>query len=136
MMKARKILYLAIVASILSLAIALPALADDGAIPMWIQRNRMTSCGGGPGPDRVIAKVHIFDANRAMVTGAAVSAEWTLPDGSTLVETIDTDSQGTAAFRVFEGRGDYQICVTGVVKDGWQYDPSLNRDEVCSSVHV
>lgn len=135
MMKARKILYLAIVASILSLAIALPALADE-PVTMWVQRNRMAYCGrSSGGTDRVVAKVHIFDANKAMVTAAAVTAEWTLPDGSNLVKTVDTGFQGIAEFTLWAGRGAYQLCVLDVVKDGWLYDASLNV-ETCSTIVV
>jgi len=135
-MKARKLLYLAIVAAILSLAIALPALADE-PVTMWVQRNRMAWTGrSSGGPDCVVAKIHIFDANKAMVTGATVTAVWT-HDGSSLGETTSvTGFQGIAEFRLFEGRGEYEICVTDVVKAGWQYDASLNTDSVCSSINV
>ena len=134
-MKTRKMLHLAILAAVLTLAIAAPALAEE-PVTMWIQRNRMNYCGRGPGPDRVIAMVHIFDATRAMVSDAEVTAEWTLPDGANLVKTVNTNEQGIAEFSVWERGGDYQICVQGVTKNGWQYDASLNMDAECSSFHV
>jgi hypothetical protein len=135
-MKPRKILALSLAVAALSLAVALPAVAEE-PVAMWIQRNRMTWCGrSSGGPDRVVAKIHIFDETRAMVDGATVLAVWTLPDGTTLEEEVATDFQGIAEFRQWEGRGDYQICVTDVVKAGWEYEPELNFDSVCSSTHV
>jgi hypothetical protein len=139
-MRTRKILYLAIAAAILSLAVALPALAEE-PIPMWIQRNRMAWTGrSSGGPDMVVAKIHIFDANRAMVTDAKVTATWTHtgPLGTTIIAGVDsfTAFQGIAEFRLWKGRGEYEICVTDVDKGGWLYDPTLNFGSECSSIDV
>ena len=140
-MKARKILYLAIVATILSLAIALPALADDPEpvpVTMWVQRIQMIRTGRSPkGSDRVGAMIHVLDANGEPVVDATVTTEWALPDGSTLEAEKLTCIQGVAAvFVPLDGPGDYTVCVLNVVKEGWLYDPSLNPDEECSSIYV
>jgi hypothetical protein len=60
--------------------------------------------------------------------GATVSAQWLLPDGTRLEEQVLTNEQGIAEFRLWEGRGNYQLCVTSVTKTGWLYDPSLDRE--------
>ena len=143
-MKARKILYLAIVATILSLAIALPALADDPEpvpVTMWVQRIQMIRTGRSPkGSDRVGAMIHVLDANGEPVVDATVTTEWALPDGSTLEAAKLTCSQGTeppqvqgrraravvppqwdcefgvaAVFVPLDGPGDYTVCVLNVV---------------------
>lgn len=75
-----------------------------------------------------MGKIHIRDANLAMVVGASVTAEWTLPDGSVFQETVLSAFQGIAEFRVWDGRVVYKLCVIDVVKDGWQYDVSLDRE--------
>jgi hypothetical protein len=128
-----------VLASALSLAIGAPVLAEEPAPPtaMWIQRNRLAWTGRSYSTsDEVVAKIHIFDATRSMVTGATVTAVWTF-DGTFLAgATSVTAFQGIAEFRLPAHRGQYQICVADVTKDGWRYDAGLNRDSECSSINV
>jgi hypothetical protein len=135
-MKTRRILYLAIVAAVLSLAIALPALADE-PIEMWVQRNRMAWTGRSYSTsDAVVAKIHIFDATRAMVPGATVTAMWSFDGDDIGQATSVTGSRGIAEFIRPATRGRYQICVIDVVRDRWQYNAGLNMDSECSAINV
>jgi hypothetical protein len=128
-MKAKHVLYLAIIVGLLAPMSALPVLAEGDGITMWVHRARVAYTGRSPhGPDAVVAFIHVRDVTLDMVEGATVAAEWTLPDGSTIQEEMLTNGQGIAEFRLWEGRGDYMICVTGVTKVGWSYDPTLDRE--------
>ena len=62
------------------------------------------------------------------VSGATVSAEWTLPNGSLVPQQALTSAKGVATFRVkSRSAGAFEICVTDVVKAGYLYDPAQNR---------
>ena len=133
MKKARQLLYVAIVAGILVLTIASSVLADGDAIPMWVHRARLNYNGrSSTGDDRVVALIHVRDANNEMVAGATVTAEWTVPDPDpderVFRETTLTNLKGIARFSVWEGRGEYMICVIDVTKGGWLYDRNLDRE--------
>jgi hypothetical protein len=133
-MKARKCLFAAVVAAILVTAVVIPVVAED-PIAMWVSRVRLAYNGrSSHSPDRIVAMVHVRDANLATVEEAEVTARWTLPNG-TLTETAVTAFQGIATFSLWEGRGAYQLCVTDVTKDGWDYDQGLNR-ETCAELTV
>lgn len=131
-MKVKHVLYLVIIIGMLAPAIAFPVLAEEGDIPMWVHRARLAYVGrSSGGPDAMVAYVHIRDASLDMVEGAAVTIQWTLPDGSTPdEEMLITDSCGVAKFTRWDGEGEYKFCVTDVTKAGWDYDPDLglNRD--------
>ena len=130
-MKAKHLLYLTIILGILVSLSAVPALADEGDTPtlMWVHRARLAYTGrSSNGPDSIKAYVHIRDATLDMVEDAMVTAEWTLPDGNTKTEQVLTDVRGIAIFSVWEGWGDYKICVTNVTKDGYLYDAGLDRE--------
>lgn len=126
-MKAR-LLFVALIAVVLGAVIVVPAMADDD-IPMWVSRVRLAWNGRSSGsPDRVVGMVHVRDANLAAVEGATVTAQWTLPNGTTLQQTALTEFQGIATFSVWAGGGEYRLCVADVTKDGWLYDPGLNLE--------
>lgn len=128
-MKTKLPLYLAIVVTMLVSAIAFPVLAAEDPIPMWVSRARLAYVGrSSTGPDAVVGLIHIRDAAKAKVEGATVTAEWTLPDGTFFQETAVTDSAGIARFSIWVGQGDYTLCVKGVTKEGWLYDPNLDRE--------
>jgi hypothetical protein len=135
-MRTKLPLYLVIAVTMLVSLIAVPVLADDGPIPMWVSRARLAYNGRSSGsPDRVVGMIHVRDANLSMVPGAAVTAEWTLPDGTVFQKTAVTAFQGIAQFTVWAGRGVYKLCVIDVTKDGWLYDPSLDL-ETCPTFIV
>jgi len=134
-MKARQMLFVAVVAAVLATTIALPVMAED-AIAMWVSRARLAYNGrSSHSPDRIVGMIHVRDANLATVAGAEVTAQWTLPDGTVVEQTAVTAFQGIATFQVWEGRGVYRLCVTDVAKDGWDYDQDLNR-ETCAELLV
>ena len=128
-MKAKKQLYLAILAGILALTIAVPVLAEEDAILMWVHRARLNYIGRCvTEPDQMVALIHIRDAENDMVEGAKVTATWTLPDLTTVTESTFTGAQGFARFSRWDTKGTYKFCVDGVTKDGWLYDDSLDRE--------
>jgi hypothetical protein len=132
-MKAKHVLYFVIIVGLLASTGALPVLAEEGDIEMWVHRTRVTYTGrSSGGPDAIVAYIHIRDTNLEMVEGALVTALWTLPDGSTYEQKLLTNAQGIAPLSVWEGAGDYTICVTDVTKAGWEYNPELNW-ETCGS---
>ena len=67
--------------------------------------------------------VTIKDAFGKSVSGARVSALWTLPDGSTRLVYANTDSLGRARFTTSGGRGTYTLTVLNVTKVGYFFDP-------------
>ena len=77
----------------------------------------------------VLALVPILDQDGAPITGADVTAEWTLPNGRTKVRTVATRPGRGALFRV-QARMDglYTITVLDVAADGYTYDPSQNME--------
>ena len=128
-MKAKKLLYLAILAGILVSTIAVPVLAEGDAILMWVHRARLNYIGRCvTEPDQLVALIHIRDAENDMVEGAKVIATWTPPVGPTFSESELTGAQGFARFSLWAGKGTYTFCVTDVIKDGWQYDETLDRE--------
>lgn len=131
-----RLLFLALVVVMLGAMIAIPVMAEDDEITMWVSRARVAYNGrSSSSPDRVVGMIHVRDANLATVEGAAVTAQWTLPDGTIREASTVTAFQGIATFTVWAGRGQYQICVTDVTKDGWLYDSSLNL-ETCGVLTV
>ena len=125
-MKAKLTLIIAL--CVLLSFIALPVLAED-PIAMWVSRARLAYVGrSSTGPDAVVGLIHVRDANLQMVAGATVTATWTTPDGEELHQTAVTAFQGIAEFRIWEGRGEYTLCVDGVTKGGWLYNPGLDRN--------
>jgi hypothetical protein len=80
--------------------------------------------------------VKVLDEAHQRVGGAAVSVEWTYPDGSTLAQEAVSTPPGVARFRLKSGEtGIHQLCVTGISKVGWSYDPGQNV-ETCDTVTV
>jgi len=84
----------------------------------------------------VMGSVPVADQNGAAVSGATVSAQWTLPDGTTQSKTAVTELTGVAKFRLNSTQhGEYELCVTNVVASGYTYDPDQNI-ETCETVVV
>jgi hypothetical protein len=133
-MKAKSVLYLVLILGLLAPMSAFPALAEEGDVPMWVHQMRVTYTGRSHwGPDAIEALVHMRDDNLDSVACALVDAVWTLPDGTTYLQTgVETNIQGIAEFSIFEGAGDYTICVTGATKEGWEYDSDSNW-ETCAT---
>ena len=78
--------------------------------------------------------VQVGDADHQPVPGATVSAVWTVPDGRHKSAQAVTGTTGLAAFKLQLGQaGSYQLCVTGVTKEGMLYDPVQNH-ETCDTI--
>lgn len=131
-----KLLLVAMVAAVLGAMFAMPVMAEEEESTMRITRVRLAYNGrSSSSPDRVVAMVHVRDANMAAVEGAIVTGEWTLPDGTVQEVTAITEFQGIATFQVWAGRGMYQLCVKDVTKEGCVYDSSQNL-QTCGSIEV
>jgi carboxypeptidase D len=90
----------------------------------------------GAGKYVVSGSVRIFNESHQLLPGAAVSAQWNLPDGSHQNQQALTNANGLAAFRVKTTQiGAFQVCVTDVTKSGYVYDPAQNH-ETCHSLIV
>jgi outer membrane protein assembly factor BamB len=66
--------------------------------------------------------VTVQDESRNAISGATVFATWTLPDGSTAVQSAGTDANGKAKFSVTKGGGFYTLTVRTITKPGYTFD--------------
>jgi hypothetical protein len=90
----------------------------------------------GGGRYVVSSSMRILDQDNHVVSGATVSSEWTLPDGSTLAQQALTNAKGIASFRIKSLQtGTHSICVTNVAKSGFIYDP-IQNGETCDAVTI
>jgi hypothetical protein len=107
--------------------------AQDSVHVQSIQLRLVAQSGGRY---TVQSTLRILDQNGQIVPAAAVSSIWTLPNGNTRAQTVNTNAQGVARFRVTTLQtGVYQFCVADVVKAGFVYDPSQNG-ETCDTITV
>jgi subtilisin family serine protease len=80
--------------------------------------------------------VKVVDQANLPVVEAAVSVEWTYPSGSTLAQEVVSAHAGVSKFRIKSRQaGLHQLCVTGISKAGWSYDPDQNV-ETCDAATV
>ena len=78
---------------------------------------------------KVQAQVPVWDEGAQPVSGATVTAQWTLPDGSTSIQTSVTPPKGTAFFsRQSTQTGLYVVTILDIQKTGYQYDPAMNQE--------
>lgn len=91
---------------------------------------------GAGGRYTVSGGIKIVDQNNAIVSGALVTGQWTLPNGSTKYAQGTTAANGAALLKTVSTlQGVYKICVTNVTKSGYTYDPSQNV-VTCKTVTV
>lgn len=77
----------------------------------------------------VTSQVTVQDSGGAPVAGATVAHTFTLPNGSSSVQTAVTSDDGATAFKVRSGlSGPYKSAVTSISKTGWLYDPADNLE--------
>jgi len=70
----------------------------------------------------VRATVQIHDENGSSVSGVSVDATWTLPDGSTVGQTLSTNRRGKARLSVpVAGPGDYTVAVNDATLAGYTF---------------
>jgi hypothetical protein len=73
----------------------------------------------------VRATATVVDENGAKVATPTVEGTWTLPDGSTVAQTVTASNKGKAKFSVPVGdSGDYTLTIDNVTHAGDTYDPS------------
>lgn len=72
--------------------------------------------------------VKVLDQSNVVVSGAVVTGDYTLPNGSHQPAQGTTLANGLALLKL-KGlqTGPYQLCVTDIVKTGYTYDPDQNR---------
>lgn len=82
-----------------------------------------------PAAQRLIGVVTVLDQAQAPLAGAAVTAQWTLPGGRTLVRTATTVANGTTRFQFLAlGPGVYVLTVLDIQAAGHVYDPAQNAE--------
>jgi len=64
-----------------------------------------------------------------------VQATWT-PPLNTVSQEEGTNGGGEATFKIFDGAGTYELCVTGVVPDDPAAGELVPGDNDCASVTV
>jgi len=69
-------------------------------------------------------QVTVKDGNGKLISGASVTAQWTRPDGSTVVQSVTTRGTGVAQFQASGGRGTYTLTVTDIYKYLYTFDPA------------
>lgn len=91
------------------------------------------------GREVLMVTVKVLDADGSPVQDATVYGTLTLPDGAAKDYSGETGTDGTVTFEYSKGGkpgplplGTYDFCVTNVVKEGWTYNPSENK-ETCDS---
>ncbi len=73
--------------------------------------------------------VPVWDEAGLPVSGATVTARWTHPDGSTVVQTGVTMPNGSAFFsRQSTLTGVHVIAILDIQKSGYEYDPAMNQE--------
>jgi hypothetical protein len=73
----------------------------------------------------VRATATVVDETGAKVASPTVEGTWTLPDGSTVAQTITASKKGKAKFSIpVGGPGDYTLTIDNVTHASDTYDPS------------
>ena len=91
------------------------------------------------GREVLVVTIKVLDVDGSPVQDATVYGTLTLPDGATRNYSGETGTDGTVVFEYSKGgkpgpllSGTYKFCVTNIVKEGWTYNPSENK-ETCDS---
>jgi PKD repeat protein len=71
----------------------------------------------------VKGKVFIEDEHGSLIAGATVHGIWTLPDGTSKEQSVDTNQKGIANFRVRAEKGSYTLDIIDTTKTGYSFDP-------------
>jgi hypothetical protein len=89
----------------------------------------------GTGATRLLLSfIRAVDGEEQGVDQASMSVEWTFPNGATIEREKLTTTNGLAAFAMLSRQtGEHQICVTGLAKAGFTYEPDQNG-ETCDTL--
>jgi PKD repeat protein len=107
-------------------------------IPAHINKMKMNGAAAArPGYYKVVASARIHDEADALLVGATVLGDMTLPNGTVYNMTYVTDAMGRAKFPVKEQlTGTYSFCVTDIQLAGYVYTPADNEMGPCMDVTV
>ena len=90
-----------------------------------------------PGYYKAITNLIVHDDQHGRAPGVTVEGDWTLPDLSVIHQSVLTNSQGQAKFRLKSTQnGTHRLCVTDMVKEGYIYDPASSETPECMSIEV
>jgi hypothetical protein len=91
-----------------------------------------------PNKYRVTTQVEVHDQAHALLPGATVLGDYTLPDGTVVSMSKVTGPTGMAKFPLTSTQvGVHQFCVTNITKAGYVYDPPSNHfNPPCRSIPV
>jgi formylglycine-generating enzyme required for sulfatase activity len=113
-----------------------PSLAETASLHL----NRMKqnwAYAVRPGYYKVITNLIVHDEEHGRAAGVTVEGDWTLPDLSVIHQSVLTNSQGQAKFRLKSTQnGTHRLCVTDMVKEGYIYDPASSETPECMSIEV
>ncbi|MAT99158.1 MAG: hypothetical protein CL608_18585 [Anaerolineaceae bacterium] len=71
----------------------------------------------------LVGMVTVADENGDTLVGATVNVFWTLPDGTTIADSVAVSGRGTARFNLGDnGPGTYTLTVTNVSQSGYTFD--------------
>ncbi len=99
-----------------------PTPNPSGCTSNCLRSTNIALSARGTSPVRVTGRVTVKNENGASVSGATVSATWTLPNNTTQALSAVTNSNGIASFTVSDGRGTYTLTVTNIAKTGYTFD--------------
>jgi hypothetical protein len=103
------------------------ALVPVSASTVHVGNIRMGYRAAGSVAYLVLGLVPIRDDEMHPVAGAVVTAEWTKPNGRTIVRTATTRASGVALFWLYTWQeGLYTLTVLDVQAEGHTYDPDQN----------
>ncbi|MBW4686855.1 MAG: DUF4255 domain-containing protein [Komarekiella atlantica HA4396-MV6] len=74
--------------------------------------------------------VTVKDQTSALLPDVKVAITWTLPDGSTRIDTGNTAADGTTTFRIIGIPGTYILTVTNLTKPGFCFDPPEDTTQI------
>jgi hypothetical protein len=75
-------------------------------------------------PNGVNGLVTVADENGAVVSGATVSAMWSLPDGGSQTQNGETNTSGVVSFRIASTTpGTYTLTITDITLTDFTFDP-------------
>jgi hypothetical protein len=81
------------------------------------------------GTYKLLGAVPVLDQDGVPLTGALVTAQWTKPNGRLIVQTMPSQANGLARFKLgTQQTGLYTLTVLGIQKDGYAYDPNQNLE--------
>ena len=97
-------------------------------VTMHVESIKMSAAPQGPRKVMATAVVTVFDEAAMPVSGATVHGSWS--DATTADKKSVTNDAGQATFKsgLVKGGGTFVFTVTDIVKEGYAYDPTQNKE--------